>query len=758
MIALAIFFVGLESVLILTGVKPLSVSEDPFVGFSGNIPLFVEQVQPDGTVMLVTSENKLKNFNLQRFPKVKGSRTYRIFCMGGSTTYGHPYLDPLSFCGWLREFLRAADPSVNWEVINAGGISYASYRVASLMDELSRYQPDMFIVYSGQNEFLEERTYRNIRKTPAWLKGFKSNLSRTRTYTAIHRALNAGSRKDSPSADKQNLLPEEVKDVLSKTIGPSSYHRDDVLKKQIIEHYRFNLRRMAAIARSSGSKIMFVTPASNMKDMPPFKSENRPGMSAAEKESWESLYLQGQKLLVSGKALEALAKFTAASEIDSRHANLNFRMGQALFSLKRFGEAKRSFQTAIDEDICPLRILSPMSQLVSEIAAESGVPLINFEKLIEDDSSRRYGQTIPGDEYFLDHVHPTLEGTRMLALALLDQLVRQGIARPDAHWNEAAISTVTRKVELGISAEAKVLALRTLALTIGWSGRLDKSHSLLKQAAELQKGDRGAVLVELAESSIRMGDFARVIEYYQKALEFRPDDLVVHDNLAYYLQKKGKLQDALSHYREVVRIIREKKQVAADKSDNKVPAMTYLVNAHNQMAFILSSQGHTGEALFMYTEVIRLKPDDDAAHVSLGAILAKKGRIDEATYHYTEALKINPKSPKAHNNLGIILEQQGKIADAIRHYSEVLRIEPDSVWAHNNLGVAYAKQGDINKATPLFLKALDIDPRNADAHYNLGMALALQNHKDESRFHFNEARRLREATASPRQKPDTREK
>src|SRR6185369_5099045 len=177
--AAALFFAVIESSLALIGIKTLFVTEDPFVGFSENIPLFVKKTLQDGTVVLTKSEKRRTAFNVQQFPKEKKKGTYRIFCLGGSTTYGHPYSDSTSFCGWLREFLRAADPSTNWEVINVGGISYASYRVVNLMQELSGYQPDLFIVYSGQNEFLEERTYRNIKEIPPWLMRTHVVLSKT---------------------------------------------------------------------------------------------------------------------------------------------------------------------------------------------------------------------------------------------------------------------------------------------------------------------------------------------------------------------------------------------------------------------------------------------------------------------------------------------------------------------------------------------------------------------------------------------------
>ncbi len=45
------------------------------------------------------------------------------------------------------------------EVINVGGISYASYRIAAILDEVLQHEPDLVVIYMGHNEFLEARTY-----------------------------------------------------------------------------------------------------------------------------------------------------------------------------------------------------------------------------------------------------------------------------------------------------------------------------------------------------------------------------------------------------------------------------------------------------------------------------------------------------------------------------------------------------------------------------------------------------------------------
>jgi len=137
------FFGLLELVLAAIGVKPIAYSEDPFVGFSGQSPLFQKTTTPDGQTVYETSPGKLRWFNAQQFPAHKDSNDYRVFCLGGSTTYGRPYDDNTSFSGWLREYLNIADTSRNWQVINAGGISYASYRVAAVMRKQRCPQPDI---------------------------------------------------------------------------------------------------------------------------------------------------------------------------------------------------------------------------------------------------------------------------------------------------------------------------------------------------------------------------------------------------------------------------------------------------------------------------------------------------------------------------------------------------------------------------------------------------------------------------------------
>ena len=369
------FFLAVEGILWISGVEPLYKRTDPHVGFAGYSPLFVERRTPDGEHVFATANNKMDWFNYQQFPVRKASGVTRIFCLGGSTTYGRPYDDRTSFCGWLREFLPAVDPSMQWEVINTGGISYASYRVVRLMETLVRHEPDLFVIYTGHNEFLEKRTYDRQLRTPEFLRDLTSLASRLRLYSLLSDIIYG----------RRDVLATEVDAVLDNSVGPEDYHRDDAMRDAVLEHFRISLKRMTHIGQKAGTGIIFVTPASNISDFSPFKAEPSAGLDAAR------IHQIGQ------------LKQSITEHLDNhdpkRDAELLFLKGRALLALGKIDEARRAFIAARDEDIVPLRALTPMPVIVADVALENGNGLVDFVCMIEESSPNG----IPGEEHFKNY-------------------------------------------------------------------------------------------------------------------------------------------------------------------------------------------------------------------------------------------------------------------------------------------------------------------------------------------------------------------
>ena len=56
------FFVGLELLLAGLGTQTALYDQDPYVGFSSYIPLFVPQTTADGPASMVTANNKTRWF------------------------------------------------------------------------------------------------------------------------------------------------------------------------------------------------------------------------------------------------------------------------------------------------------------------------------------------------------------------------------------------------------------------------------------------------------------------------------------------------------------------------------------------------------------------------------------------------------------------------------------------------------------------------------------------------------------------------
>ncbi len=687
-VAVVIFFAVLEGVLAVVGVGPRAYESDPYVGFSGYAPLFEERQALDGTAVMVRSPAKSSLFNLQRFPRVRPKGATRIFCVGGSTTYGRPYGDVTSFCGWLREFLGVAQPDRNFEVINAGGISYASYRVAVLMEELITYDPDLFVIYSGHNEFLERRTYPQIIATPRLVRGLGAAASRTRTWAGLERVLDAvrggGGGKPTEGVD---VLGAEVVTLLDDAVGPSAYTRDDEVSEKTLQHYRFNLARMVEIARSGGAGVVMVTPASNLRDAGPFKSEPGPGITDEQRSEWSALAAAGMAALRGGDFDAASRQLAQAAAVDPRFADLQFALGKALYSQGRFPKARTAFERARDEDVCPLRALGPMPGIVREVAAEYRVPVVDFAQLAD-----LWAQNgIPGAELFLDHVHPTIDCNRRLALEIFDELVHEGMVDPDDSWGEETLRAVTQRVEGGLDANAHAVALSNLSKVIGWAGKLDESYLLARRAAELDPDDV-RVRYQAGLSADLVGRHDEAAAHYVRAIEIQPDADLPHGNLGVSLERQGRLPEAVEHYRIAF---------ANSGPDDFEHHRQNLANGLLKLGFVVYNQNRIQESLALLTEADQVRPNDPEILGRLGTALLANGRSDEAVDQLRRVARMRPDDAGARNRLALALALDGRSDEAVAAYREAVAIDPSVASAPDNLFTVLERMGRSELAAEL---------------------------------------------------------
>lgn len=660
-----VFFGLVEGLLSLAGVRAQIAETDPFVGFTSRVPLFVDDSSSGGGKM-VTAENKLPWFNRQTFARRKPGNTYRIFCLGGSTTYGRPYDDTTSFCGWLRELLSEAAPSQRFEVINAGGISYASYRVALVVEELADYDPDLIIVYTGHNEFLEDRTYRSIKETSQPIANLTRWLSHTRTYSAAVSVLRPEDDREVPtSAD--NLLPAEVQTKLDKGVGPDAFTRDDHLEDQILRHFELNLRRIVDLSRAAGADVLLVTPASNLRHCSPFKSETSGQRDATEEQRMFDAMQRGKELLAGGRVEAALEFLDEATAIDDRYAHAHYLRGQCLDRLGRHTEAREAFERARDEDVCPLRALSEVQRIILNVAVEKRTQVVDFHQLVDEHAA----DGIPGEDLFLDHVHPTVEGHRLLALRILDELFTQSVIPTPSAWGPSVIEQVRSRIDAGVDSRAQGNALRNLAKVLNWAGKRDEANRLALKAAELLDGDANVAYLA-ANALIEQGDFEQAIEKLRRVIASDPNHAAAHTSLGAAYHQKGLGTKAEVEYLRALEI-----------DPDHTPAL-------NNLATFYLRSGQLEEAAPLLHRAVRLRPRYAKGYHNLGTLYVKQKKWDDAIASFTQAVAIDHEFAQAHADLGSVYESRRNESQAVLHYRQALRIDDHLLMTANSLAALLA--------------------------------------------------------------------
>ncbi|HYY29009.1 MAG TPA: tetratricopeptide repeat protein [Chthoniobacterales bacterium] len=147
--------------------------------------------------------------------------------------------------------------------------------------------------------------------------------------------------------------------------------------------------------------------------------------------------------------------------------------------------------------------------------------------------------------------------------------------------------------------------------------------------------------------------------------------------------------------------------------------------AHNNLGVLLLRRGKVEEAISHFRKAIGLNAHDAATQSNLGDAYLALDRVDDAIAQYRTALQIKPNDAASHYNFANALLKQGLIDDALAEYQAALDIRPNDVDVLNNLGVALLEQGRVDEAIIHYQKALELRPKDVRAQANLAWALSI---------------------------------
>jgi tetratricopeptide (TPR) repeat protein len=705
-----LFLLGLaEGVLRLAGMGNRARRLDPFVGFERVYPLWVESKAGDGRLMMATAPNKLPFFNHQEFSAKKAPGTVRIFCFGGSTTYGRPYRGETAFPRWLAINLQLQDPDHRYEVINAGGISYASYRVAHLVEEALRYEPDVFVLYCGHNEFLEARTYDALLRQPPVVRKARLLMDRSALYAALRPVVTAVQRRVLGQGEEKPPLKDEVSAILDASAGLERYSRQTLQREQTYAHYRYNLERMVALARQHHVKMLLATLPTNLKDFSPFKSEHREPWSQEQQEWWDEHFRAGIIAGARGGYEQALAAYQQCYQLDDQYAELAYRIGCCLHRLGHFDLAKQYLLLARELDVCPLRAPGEINRIIRDVASRYGLALVD----VEEEFARRSPQGVMDSSLLLDHVHPTVRGHQLIAELLVQQMQRLGWVPAARAVTDHERLAAYERVMHALPPDYYLEGTLNLAKVLGWAGKEEEKLALLRRHQQQLQG-HAEFHYMMGNSMLRRGEVAEATREFRRCIELSPSFANAYTNLGMALEQSGDAEGARAQYLKALSLAPQDYVAQANlgrlaylRGDNRAAIAAFrkaialngeYADAYSGLGVVYHHQGYREQAVVQLQKALQKNPGYAEAYYNLGLIYLEEGRLQQAMEAFRRAIACDPLYADAHCSLGVCFYQMQDLPHAVSALQTALRLNPRLGKAHNNLAVAYYTMGDLRRA------------------------------------------------------------
>ena len=416
------------------------VAIDPYVDLQQLEPLFQLEVPTNEWKI---PEHRMNFFRPAGFSAEKKDATKRIFVLGGSTVQGRPFSTETAFPVWLEMRLRAAFPNTNFEVVNVGGISYASYRVSKLITEVLQHEPDAMVLYTGHNEFLEDREYGELLEAGpfrTWLSSMSGSI-RTVSWLQEH---------FKPDTNQASQMPTEVDTRLDHVGGLEKYHRNPTWRKGVENHFDTAFSGMVRKIKNAKTPLWICMPACDLIDTPPFKVELASEIPKKQLTQWQQSWAKAtDDQLPPSQRLNACRHCLSIDPLD---AGGHYMAGRLFYEQGHIREATEHLTLAKDLDVCPLRATTRIEQAVKRISTQENIPIISTPTLFDqrDANGNRLPDGIADPQLFVDHLHPSIKGHQILGTAIADSMIQNDLfmelSRPsDTHLIEKRYQALSQQ-------------------------------------------------------------------------------------------------------------------------------------------------------------------------------------------------------------------------------------------------------------------------------------------------------------------------
>jgi tetratricopeptide (TPR) repeat protein len=672
-------------------------------------------VQNDDFGLRFFPKETARNPAVLRIKATKPEGTIRIFIIGESAAMGDP--EPaFGASRYLEVLLRERYPEAKFETVNVAFTAINSHVILPIARECARYQGDVWVIYMGNNEMVGPfgaATVFGLQAPPMFLVKFVTAAQKARVgqlCMALARKFH-GSAAKSPSWGGMQMF-------LENQIAP-----DNPRKERVYRNFEENLADIVRAGVNANAKIILNTVAVNLKDSPPFSSVLNSNAPASDREKFEDALAKARTRESQRDFLEAANFYDEAVKLQPRFAEAQYHLAECSLALTNFAAARRQFQSARDNDALPFRADTRINAAIRKAASQfstNDLTLLETPAVLASNSP----VNVCGQETFYEHVHFNFNGNYRLALA----------------WANAAEkflppSATAKKATEWVSQE---FCERQLGLT-DWN-RAFVFQSLIRRfqqpplSSQFNNPERLAAL-ENQEKEFRrrmtLSNAPVAQKIYVQAIKRNPDDFLLLENYADFLEGIGNWKEAAAQWRlsrdliphdflpffQIGRMLAKLGQHAEAKSslEQAVSIRPSLAEGWFELGKLRAADGEYPTALKAFDRALGLRPKDSVYCSYKAKALAKLGKNSAALDLFRQAIELNPSNWEVHEALGDELANSGQTAQAAAEYEAVTRIKPDFAMAHLNLGVMLVRMGRPQEGAARFEQVLRLEPGNAIA-------------------------------------------
>lgn len=472
----------------------------------------------------------------EKFVKDKEAKTFRIFCLGESTTAGFPFDCQVPFPAQLRYLLAQAYPQYQLEVINVGISAVNSFTVVDLLPDILAHAPDLIMIYMGHNEFYGaygSASTISLGQNDGFIR-FYLKLQKLHLVHMLKRFVALFSSSKNAPLSRRDLMPSVIKDQAI-LYGSEKYRRT-------LRSFQNNLDLILEKCAEKNVPVILSNLVANVRDLPPFASANPELKNEQVKRNYQATVSRGDSLVARELYAESVTAYREALAQDSSAAQLWYKIGEAFAALHDSAAAAYYFYGAKDRDLIPFRASEQINEIIAAAAPRHQARFVDMKAIF----IQRSPQGLIGNNIMVDHLHPDPNGYYLMATAFYNAVRATGLLKnPEAHFTPAAQPYFVTDLDWDIG------LLKILEMTHRWP--------FPEQPVKLNDykpyGDPAATAIakeyllvdnvwsrahyKIAEEFIRRKDYERARQEYLAVSVFAPDDPYPYQMVAKTYEAEG---------------------------------------------------------------------------------------------------------------------------------------------------------------------------------------------------------------------------